>query len=451
MRGIEGALFALQGAREGRFVSETLRALGDRGEIALRELSLASSLAYAAVRREALWQEMFGAYIGKSRTGKLKLAPVVSDCLLLGAAGLLELQTFAGGALVNGLLEILKNKGQAKAVPMVNAILRNIARDGESTLEKLRNSPKQDERALWAGVPVWSLPAWRKTWGNEELTKLFDLTRLPPRASLRTPPGQRDELLALLEAASLEGVPSDLFPDSIRLPGTVLPPLVPGFDRGLATVQTESSMLAASAIAEFGEKTGGLILDMCSGRGVKAGQIAQALAASRPSPRLECWEISSGRHRAAAREMERLGTRDSVTLRLGNALSLEPAERPSVVFLDAPCSGSGTWNRKPESKWRLNWAKLDQMGELQRALLRRALSLTAPGGVIIYITCSLLRQENENVVADILSEKPEGVVLELPWTGSHTRRGRPWGTYIWPILPWLDGFYAAVIMKRAEV
>jgi 16S rRNA (cytosine967-C5)-methyltransferase len=444
LRGIEGALFVLQGVREGRFIGSTLRALGDEGKIAAKELSLASSLAYAAVRREALWHEVFGAYLKVKGKGKPKLAPVLLDCLQLGAAGLLELRNFAGGALVNGLLEILKGKGEAKAVPTVNAILHNIARDGGTTLEKLRRSPRQEERALWAGVPVWSLPAWKKTWGGGDLAELFELMQIPPRASLRTPPGKRETLLALLENAG--GVPSSLFPESIRLPGTVLPSLTPGFGQGLATVQTEGSMLVASLATKFG---GGLVLDMCSGRGVKAGQIAQTLA-SRPGARLECWEISSDRHLAAVREMERLGVPDRVVLRLGNALSLEPAERPSVVFLDAPCSGSGTWNRKPESKWRLNWAKLDRMGELQRALLRRALSLTAPGGVIIYATCSLLRQENENVVADALSGETAYVVMDTPWTGSHTRRGRPWGTYIWPALPWLDGFYTAIIMKRAE-
>jgi 16S rRNA (cytosine967-C5)-methyltransferase len=83
-------------------------------------------------------------------------------------------------------------------------------------------------------------------------------------------------------------------------------------------------------------------------------------------------------------------------------------------------------------------------------LLKRALTLIETGGIIIYVTCSLLRQENENIVAEALSDCPESVVLDVPWKGRHTRPGRPWGTYIWPVLPWLDGFYVAVIVKRAE-
>ncbi|MDR1979514.1 MAG: RsmB/NOP family class I SAM-dependent RNA methyltransferase [Synergistaceae bacterium] len=449
MRGIEGALFALQSVREGKFVGEVLRTLKDgAGEgITVPELSLASSLAYAALRREALWEKIFGFYIEKGRSGKQqKLSPVLSDCLLLGTAGLLELRHFAKGVLVNGLLEILKIKGQGRAVPMANAVLHNVARDGEAILEKFRRSPSLEDRALWAGLPVWTLPAWKKSWNNEELFELFELMQIPPCASLRTPPGKRDEVIDLLASKGMEGTPSDLFSDSIRLSSTVLPTLVPGFEEGLATVQTEGSMLVASLAADFGRRSGGLVLDMCSGRGVKGGQIAQSL----DSARVECWELSSGRHLAAVREMKRLGVGERVALRVGNALSLVPSEKPSVVFLDAPCTGSGTWNRKPESKWKLSWAKSDKIRALQGSLLRRALTLIETGGIIIYVTCSLLRQENENIVAEALSDYPGSVVLDVPWKGRHVRAGRPWGTYVWPILPWLDGFYVSVIMKRAE-
>ncbi|MCL2009578.1 MAG: RNA methyltransferase [Synergistaceae bacterium] len=443
MRGIEGALFAVQSAREGRFIGETLRSLGDK--MPVTELSLASSLAYGALRREALWKKIFGAYLKGAKGGKPpEIDPAVSDCLLLGAAGLMELRHFAPGALVNGLLEALKAKGHEKAVPMVNAVLHNVARNGPGALEILNRSRRLEDRAVCAGIPEWTLPAWKKSWSNEELNDIFAYSQIPPCASLRTPPNRRDEVTALLSAGGFDGVPSDLFPESIRLSSTVYPSLVPGFGQGLATVQTESSMLAASLVSVFWRRLGGTVLDMCSGRGVKAGQIAQSL----PDARIECWEVSPGRHRAAVREMARLGIGDRVVLRLGDALSLSPQEPVKLVFLDAPCTGSGTWNRKPESKWGLSWAKVDKMGELQRALLKKALTLVGTGGIIIYVTCSLLRQENENVVADALSETADYVVLDAPLAGAYVRRGRPWGTYILPGLPWLDGFYVSVIMKR---
>ena len=83
--------------------------------------------------------------------------------------------------------------------------------------------------------------------------------------------------------------------------------------------------------------------------------------------------------------------------------------------------------------------------------MERAVALCAPRGIILYITCSLQRQENENVVAEALAAHPECTELPLTWgsgTGSPFHRGRPWGTYIWPETPWLDGFYCAAIMKK---
>jgi 16S rRNA (cytosine967-C5)-methyltransferase len=303
-----------------------------------------------------------------------------------------------------------------------------------------------EDKAIWAGIPEWTLPAWKRSWSNEELNELFGFMRIVPCASLRTPPQKRDEVMALLTAEGINGAASDLLPYSIRLSSTASPTHIPGFNKGLITVQTESSMLAASLVPVFWHKFGGTILDMCSGRGIKAGQIAKSL----PDAPIECWELSPGRHRSAVREMARLGMEARVKPRLGDALSLSPLEKPSVVFLDAPCTGSGTWNRKPESKWALSWAKIDKMGELQRDLLKRALTLVDTGGIIIYVTCSLLRQENENIVADALSGSGDYVVLDAPLSGPHVRRGHPWGTYILPSLPWLDGFYVSVIMKRAE-
>lgn len=456
VRGIEGALHVLERVREGRFAAEALREAG--AEMSAGDLSLASSLVYIVLRREEMWRRIAGGFLKKSpgggRPGRGTPRPApdalgnlptpVADCLLLGTAGLLELRHFAGGVLVNGLLEHLKGAGHKRFVPLANAVLHGVGERGAARVEAFRRSSSLEERALWAGVPVWSLPAWTKSWKRPELSEIFELMRIPPASSLRVSPGRRDALVALLGREGMEAEPSDLS-DALRLPGTVLPSSVPGFDRGWCTVQTEGSILAASLVERFWQD--GAVLDMCSGRGVKAGQILQAL----PEGRLECWELSRGRHASAAREMRRLGLEGRAELRCGNALELEPQAAPSVVLLDAPCSGSGTWNRKPESKWKLDWQRFDRLVATQKSLLDRALALCAPNGIIIYVTCSLLRQENENVVAEVLAGRPGCVEVPAPWPEAGPfRRGRPWGTYVWPASPWLDGFYCAIIMKRAE-
>lgn len=457
MRGIEGALHVLDRVREGRFASEVLRDSGSA--MTPGDLSLAASLVYIVLRREEMWRHIVGGFLrsGDARSRREggrspgrpaaggRLPPQVADCLLVGTAGLLELRHFAGGVLVNGLLEHLKNEGQGKFVSLVNAVLRAVGERGSERVEALRRSASLEDRALWAGVPVWSLPAWTKSWKRSELNELFDLMRIPPASSLRVSPGRADVLNGLLREGGLEPESSDLS-GALRLQSTVLPTSLPGYERGWCTVQTEGSLLVASLVERFWRA--GVILDMCSGRGVKAGQILQSL----PKARVECWELSRGRHLSAVREMRRLGVEARAELRCGNALELEPREAPTLVLLDAPCSGSGTWSRKPESKWQLSWSRFDRLVAVQKDLLARALDLCAPNGIIIYVTCSLLRQENENVVAEVLAGRANGVEVPSPWgTSGPFHRGRPWGAYIWPASPWLDGFYCSIIMKRAEV
>ncbi|MBQ6666254.1 MAG: RsmB/NOP family class I SAM-dependent RNA methyltransferase, partial [Synergistaceae bacterium] len=284
---------------------------------------------------------------------------------------------------------------------------------------------------------------WSRTWTRQELYAIFEMMELPSYSALRVSPDKRDELTAMLDAKGLRYNQSDISP-AIRLNESMLPAKVPGFNEGLCTVQAEGSILAASIVGKFNK--GGMILDMCSGRGVKSAQILQEC----PSSRAECWEISEARSKSAVRELERLGVLERAVMKAGNALSLTPDDAPDFVMLDAPCSCSGTWNRKPESKWRLDWKKLDSLVATQKKLLERAVSLCKPGGYVLYITCSLLKQENEGVIAEILSGHSECVEVSrlVDWKGEFFRRGKPYGVYILPGNSWLDGFYCSLILKK---
>ena len=440
MRGIEAALKVLTSDSGGKFSSEALRILADREKMKSPDISLASSLIYIVMRRKELWEKISADYI----RSKENLPIPVIMAVLMGTGGLLELRRFSGGVLVNGIIEYLRrDKSTAKYSGLVNAVLHKVIENGAETLEKFRRSPSVDGRAMFAGIPTWSLPAWSRTWTRQELYAIFEMMELPSYSALRVSPDKRDELTAMLDAKGLRYNQSDISP-AIRLNESMLPAKVPGFNEGLCTVQAEGSILAASIVGKFNK--GGMILDMCSGRGVKSAQILQEC----PSSRAECWEISEARSKSAGRELERLGVLERAVMKAGNALSLTPDGAPDFVMLDAPCSCSGTWNRKPESKWRLDWKKLDSLVATQKKLLERAVSLCKPGGYVLYITCSLLKQENEGVVAEILSGHSECAEVSrlVDWKGEFFRRGKPYGVYILPGNSWLDGFYCSLILKR---
>jgi 16S rRNA (cytosine967-C5)-methyltransferase len=429
MRGIEGALLAWREILKGGFASEILRKMA--AEMRAEDLSLCSSLVYAALRRLNLWQDIYTRFV------KAEISHQVSDALTIGTAGLLELKHVEPAPLVSGILNEVR-KVEPKAYGLVNAVLRKVETEGVQLLNKIKSSPRISEKALVAGIPKWVLPLWLKSWGNEVVNELLSYASIRPYSSLRVN-GEIEPLIKKLREMKINAWKSPLNPKSIRISATVFPAALPGYAEGEFSPQTESSMIVAGLLNRYYK--GGHVLDMCSGRGVKALQFAK----EEENASIECWDLSANRTKAALNETKRLQIKNKITFRSGDAMKLEPIKRPSIVLLDVPCSGSGTWNRRPESKLRTNRSTLDGIIKLQANLLNRALSLIEPGGVIIYSTCSLFREENEDIAANALTCGARFLPLEIK--GNYLRRGSPFGIYIMPSLPWLDGFYTAVIMR----
>ena len=440
MRGIEAALYVLTEVSKGRFASESLRKVSDR--MTEGDRILASSLVYAALRRQTLWKKVCENFL---RFPFDSLSWCTRHALVIGAAGIIELRHFAPMVLVSALVDEIKKRGLEKEARIVNAVLHRVEERGKFIVDEMKKSSSFQDKALLGGIPLFVAYQWKDTWGQAETLKLMNLFRIRPYASLRVfPKDHIPSLVKGLKQDHIYGWPSPLLECSVRTASFAFPPNLPGFNEGKVTVQSESSMLAGEMVTRLWKD--GLILDMCAGRGIKMGQIATLL----PHAKIEAWELSKGRCAAARRELKRLSISQRVIIRQGDSLSMSPQSTPTLVFLDAPCSGSGTWSRHPESRWALTKEKMEELVQLQKGLLRKAVDLVAPGGLILYSTCSLLRQENEQVIAEVLADNHNLIEMSLPLSGRHVRKGRPWGTYIWPLLPWLDGFYMMAILKRNQ-
>lgn len=188
---------------------------------------------------------------------------------------------------------------------------------------------------------------------------------------------------------------------------------------GLVELQDAASQ---AAIAQVPVAAGMRVLDYCAGGGGKA----LALAARAPKARIEAHDIDPGRMRDIPVRAARAGARISTVApgRLGRDYDL--------VLVDAPCSGSGTWRRTPEAKWRLTPERLAELCTLQAQILRAAAARVAPGGRLLYMTCSLLDAENAAQV--------EAFVRETGWQVAEQRRFTP--------LDGGDGFFAAQLERR---
>ena len=438
MRGLEAALSIYGEVQKGAFASEALRRV--YGDIAPGDRKLAATLLYCTLRRQTLWKTILLKYC---RRQPRALPQTTVNALMIGIAGIVELRYFSLPVLVNGIVQAIKNSGEAKDIGLVNAVLHTVSDEAAGFLDELKKSSALRDQALYWGVPGWAAAQWSRELSIPEAKKLVRAVGMKRYLSLRLSRGvDRGEYIKQYCASGRRAWASPFLEFSVRTAANPYPVDLPGFGEGAIMPQSESSMVAAELLAFYAK--GGRILDMCCGRGVKTGQLADIL----PDARIEAWDLSEKKINAARFEIMRMRSEERVTFKTGDALSLVPDEEPDAILLDVPCSGSGTWGRHPEGKWRLAPEDIEKNSVLQKKLLERAASMLKPGGFLLYSTCSLFREENEKVVADVMGRHPE--LLEMPHlrSASFIRRGKPYGTVIFPALPWVDGFYTALLAKR---
>jgi len=217
--------------------------------------------------------------------------------------------------------------------------------------------------------------------------------------------------------------------------------------RGEVIIQDESSQLVATLLAP---RPGHRVLDLCAAPGIKTGQLAEDLGRGT----LAAADVSAQRLRTMKRllrgHIPPIVKLDCV--RLDATRPLPFAGTFDRVLVDAPCSGTGTLARNPEIKWRLRAGDLVRLAEIQRRILRNALAVLAPGGRLVYATCSLEPEENENIVENVLTAMPEcRLVSQDELAGAFSGFSGLFDSSGYfrtrPDLDGMDGFFAAVIER----
>jgi 16S rRNA (cytosine967-C5)-methyltransferase len=446
MRGIEGALVVLDEVEKGAFAAESIRRVW--GDIVPSERKLTSTLVYVTLRKLGLWRHLLAKYCKRPLNS---LNAKTLAVLIAGIAGVIELKNFKPAVLVNALVQQVKfikdESGEHRESALVNAVLHTVMDKAPDYIESLKKMPALRDQALVMGVPGWVAAQWNKEWGMKDAKRLLQLSASDTFLSLRASPGV-DRMQWTMDYSGASSYPSEFLDSSIRIESNPYPLELPGYADGFVTPQGESSIWAVESL--FTHWHGGRLLDMCAGRGVKSGHILSRCSVAR----IEGWDISQARVKSAKIELERLGVRDRAELICGDALKLIPKKPPSAILLDAPCSGSGTWGRHPDGKWRMSPIRLKKASDLQEKLFLRAADILLPGGILLYCTCSVFRDENEKVVGSILASRDDLVELPVKCKAASSefqalqRKGRPYGSVVFPESPWIDGFYAVVFKKK---
>ncbi|MGD0188364.1 MAG: RsmB/NOP family class I SAM-dependent RNA methyltransferase [Roseiarcus sp.] len=328
----------------------------------------------------------------------------------------------------------------------------------EAERERLRAGDLSGAPAHVQGdYPEWLAPAFAETFGEQALEEGRALAnRAPVDLRVNTLKTDRDHALAAL--AHLGALPTPLSPIGLRVPiradgrGPALS-AEPAYVKGLVEVQDEGSQLAALLT---GAEPGMQALDFCAGAGGKTLALAAMMAnqgqiyASDPDGR-RLAPIFGRLERSGARNVQvraPRGVRDVLA---------DLAGRCDLVLIDAPCSGSGAWRRSPDAKWRMRPGALEQRIKDQAESLENAARFVRPGGRLVYVTCSLLKVENEDRVAAFLESHGDFLPLEAAhWAracglealaGLSSRLGA--GIRLSPLRTATDGFYVAALTRSA--
>jgi 16S rRNA (cytosine967-C5)-methyltransferase len=425
---------------DGAYANLVLPSLLSEREISGRDAAFATELVAGTCR----WQGSYDAIIAAAARRRLDtLQPAVLDLLRLGVHQMLAMRVPVHAA-VSASVDLAAATVGERVAGLVNAVLRRVAEDDrDGWLTRLSDGlDERDRLALRTAHPRWIVDTYADVLPADELGAALEADNVSPIVTLAVRPGLAsvDDLIA---GGASPGLHS---PFAGRITG--IPGELAAVREGRAGVQDEGSQLVAWAVTRA-EAPPGLWLDLCAGPGGKTALLT-GLAVADQSHVLAV-DLTPHRARlvaAATRGYAAAGHAPTVIVADGT----RPAWRAgtfSRVLADVPCSGLGALRRRPESRWRRGPDDIEQLHDLQLALLSSAIDAAQPGGVIGYVTCSPHRRETTDVVTETLAGRGDVEVIPAADLMS-VPAGAATGPFLqlWPHRHCTDAMFAALLRKR---
>lgn len=303
--------------------------------------------------------------------------------------------------------------------------------------------------AMRAEMPQWLLERLTAQYGEEQTLQLADALNRPAPLDLRVNSlkATREEVVTELGKAPIACEPMPYAPLGLRVHKKPTLQNLPLFKSGAIEVQDEGSQLLSQIV---GAKRGEMVTDFCAGAGGKSLALG---AMMRNSGRLYAFDISDKRLAKLKPRLARSGLSNVHPVRIAHendAKIKRLAGKMDRVLVDAPCSGLGTLRRNPDIKWRQSPEAVEELRAKQAAILSSAARMVKVGGRLVYATCSLLQEENEDVVAQFLATHPDFALVPMKEVLAEQKIELEMQDYL-KLLPHLhqtDGFFAAVLTRK---
>jgi 16S rRNA (cytosine967-C5)-methyltransferase len=355
----------------------------------------------------------------------------------LGVYQLLHMGSVPPYAAIAQTVELAKARHGIGASKLTNAVLRRIDRE-RNELTVPVPSDKLEALAVRYSHPRWLVARWLERFGDEGTAVLLMKNNAEAPLVVRPYGVVREQLEAMLEASGIEVMDAPLAKDSLQLGGVVSLTELGAYRQGLFFVQDPGSTLVTEYAAIPADS---VAADLCAAPGGKSLELSRVartvLASDRSLARLQ--RLRENRDRLEAK---------NVLLAVGDA-RFPITREMDVVLIDVPCTGTGTFRRHPDARWRLKVSDLAVMAALQASILKAAAKVVKVGGLLIYSTCSLEPEENEDQIESFLAQNPDWA-LEPPPAAAVPGDALDNGMLrVLPHIHGSDGAFAARLRRRA--
>ncbi len=366
----------------------------NRDKINDKDIGLISEIVYGVTTWKLTIDEIIKKY---SKIRLKKISPWILNILRMGTYQIIFLDKIPKSAAVNESVNLAKRYGHASSSNFTNAILRKIEKEDYEEFFRIKDDVERISKTT--SMPVWIIEELMKNNTIEEVEEICKNLNLRPEIIIRINKLKttKEEIMRKLEDANIEYREIPNMEDFLVLNKIKNIENLSLFKEGLFTVQDTSAGLTAIVLNPQEDDN---VLDACSAPGGKTTYIAELM---HNKGKIEAWDIHEHRTKLVEKNAERLGIK-IINTDVKNSAEYEEKykEKFDRILLDVPCMGIGVIKRKPDIKWQRKKEDIEEISQLQRKILENCSKYLKKGEYLVYSTCSILKEENEDVVNDFI-------------------------------------------------
>ena len=368
-----------------------------------KDIGLISQIVYGVTT----WKLTLDTIISKYSKIKLKkISPWIINILRMGIYQIIFLDKIPKHASVDESVNLSKKYGNKGSIGFVNAVLRKVSKEDYEELFEIQNEKEKISKTQ--SMPIWIIEELLKNNSIEEVDRICKNLNLKPELTIRINnlKTNKDELKEKLKDKEIN-FKDGILDDFLILNNVKNIEKMEEFKNGLFTIQDESAGLTALVL---NPKEGEIVLDACSAPGGKTTYIAELM---KNNGNIDAWDIYEHRIKLIEQNCKRLGVNIVKTKIQDASKEIGDIKKYDKILLDVPCLGIGVIKRKPDIKWQRKKEDIEEISSIQYEILEKCSKYLKKNGEIVYSTCSILKEENEDIIEKFLKNNSNFKIMDM--------------------------------------